>query len=867
MKSILRALIVEDNPDDAALLVRELGQAGYEVVDRRVDSDESMKEALSVHRWDIVLADYSLPRYSGLEAFKLVRAHDPDLPFILISGAITEDIASDMLMSGVGDFIVKGNWARLFPAVERELRQAQARRQRRQAEIALQLSDIRFRTFLNAASDMVFLKDSEYRHLFANRALAAFFGSSVDHVVGKTDYELMPSEGANSCRRSDTKALNEKSVVVTEEYIGSNCYETIKFPVALGKEQEGVGGFIRDITERKKAEDALRRSEEELRKAQRFSHMGSWTWHIPTNRLEWSEGMFGLFGIRQDEFNGDIDEIIARAIHPDDKEKVIRSNLRIIQEKVSHPMYYRVVWPDGAVRIIWAETGELVLDGEGRPALLRGYAQDVTDRVRMEDALGESEQRLRSMLDNSLAGMYRAMPDGRIFMANKTFLQMLGYETLEEITRKESDETSFTHLFSSREILTRLEQAGEVRGLEAAWKKKDGSIVYLSESARLFRNEGGQVQYCDGVVIDITDRKKAEEALIAERAIMSELIDNLPDNVFIKDTEGRIILNNVAHRRLLGRQKLEEVSGKSDREFFAPELAERYMADERSIIESGRPLVNYEEPTIDPEGRLHCYLTTKAPVKDAGGKVVALVGINRDITDRKRVEKELEIQRKDLENIVKLRTADLDDARAAAVNLMQDALIQREAAEKALATSRWMELSLQESEDRLKRILATTNEGFWLTDNLGITQEINQAMSDILGLRPDQIVGRSIFDFVDGEGAPILRKQLEIQAKGRGTSYELSLSRSDGAVVLCWFNAVPYENAKGEQTGFFAMVRDITELKRAESELRKRAEELEAFNKAMVDREMIIIEKKEEINRLCGELGREPTYPPIWEEE
>lgn len=162
----------------------------------------------------------------------------------------------------------------------------------------------------------------------------------------------------------------------------------------------------------------------------------------------------------------------------------------------------------------------------------------------------------------------------------------------------------------------------------AAMETLSTQIAAAIENARLYEKAKQE----------IAERKRAEEALAAERSIMSTLIDSLPDNVFIKDTQGRIILDNIAHRRLLGHLELKDVMGKSDRDFFAPELAERYMADERRIVESGQPLIEYEEPTVDPGGEQRWLLTTKVPVRDARGNVTALVGINRDITERKRAE-------------------------------------------------------------------------------------------------------------------------------------------------------------------------------------------------------------------------------------
>ncbi len=133
-----------------------------------------------------------------------------------------------------------------------------------------------------------------------------------------------------------------------------------------------------------------------------------------------------------------------------------------------------------------------------------------------------------------------------------------------------------------------------------------------------------------------------ERALADERGLMSMLIDNLPDNVFIKDKESRIIIDNVAHARLLGNSTPEQVIGKSDFDFFPRELAQKYYDDEQQIMQTGESNINFEEVTIDPEGNRHWLLTTKMLLRDDDGNVMGIVGINRDITTLKKAELERE---------------------------------------------------------------------------------------------------------------------------------------------------------------------------------------------------------------------------------
>jgi len=137
MRVPLRVLIAEDSEDDARLLLRELQQAGYHPTYERVDTPAAMTSALDRHAWDLVIGDYSMPAFSGPAALALLRARDPDTPFIFVSGTIGEDVAVEAMKAGAQDFLTKGNLRRLIPAIQRELRDTEVRRERRRAQTAL----------------------------------------------------------------------------------------------------------------------------------------------------------------------------------------------------------------------------------------------------------------------------------------------------------------------------------------------------------------------------------------------------------------------------------------------------------------------------------------------------------------------------------------------------------------------------------------------------------------------------------------------------------------------------------------------------------------------------------------------------------
>ena len=158
-------------------------------------------------------------------------------------------------------------------------------------------------------------------------------------------------------------------------------------------------------------------------------------------------------------------------------------------------------------------------------------------------------------------------------------------------------------------------------------------------------------------------RKQAEETLAAERNLLRTLMDGLPDPVFVKDTDGRYLATNPAHARVAGLASPEQVVGKRDLDLFHDESVRRYFyADDQHVLTSGEPLISREQMVIDADGQERWFLTSKVPLRDAGGSVVGLVGVSRDITQRKRAEEALEEYSERLVEIVEERTRELREA-------------------------------------------------------------------------------------------------------------------------------------------------------------------------------------------------------------
>ena len=193
MRKQLRALIVEDSERDTELLVLELRRGGYEVSFARVQTAESMQASLQ-EDWDVVLSDYTMPRFSALAALEVLRQTGRDIPFIIVSGTIGEEAAVEGLKAGAHDFLVKDRLARLSHAIEREVREAHIRRERRDATALL---DSLYET---APVGLAFV-DRDLRFVRINEKLAAISGLPAADQIGRRARDLLPPLARASRKR------------------------------------------------------------------------------------------------------------------------------------------------------------------------------------------------------------------------------------------------------------------------------------------------------------------------------------------------------------------------------------------------------------------------------------------------------------------------------------------------------------------------------------------------------------------------------------------------------------------------------------------------------------------------------------------
>lgn len=684
------------------------------------------------------------------------------------------------------------------------------------------------------------------------------------------------------------------------------------------------------------------------------------------------------------------------------------------------------------------------------------------ERINSVEALRESEERFRSLYENSTMGIYRTTPSGKILLANDALIKMLGFSSFDDLSSVELDKDDYEPNYDRKQFIEVIETNGEVIGLEVQWTRKDGTPVYIRESAKAIRDSNQVTLYYDGTVEDISemkkselerqviyeitdgitstdnldhlltlihqslrkvlyadnlcvalhdpntglfsfpyfanqfdsvpepialaksltayvfrtgkpllftpelfsqlnaqnevelvglpspswigiplqtparrigvlilqhyekenvysepdvrfldsigsqiamaiDRKQAEKDLRNERLLLRTVIDNIPDSIYCKDIVGRKTLANKTELNYSGAKSETEVLGKTDFELYPKELADGFFADDQLVIQTGQSVINREEYVIDSVGQKHWLLTSKLPIKDEYGNISGLVGIGRDITDRKQTEEELReseiklnvILQSTVDGILAVdgngkviktnrRFAELwnipqsiidsgDDQalisfvigqlinsdefiskvqqlyhsmdedldylyfkdgrtfeRFSAPMVMDGSSIGRVWSFRDITDRKQAEEDLRENEEKYRTLVETMTDGIYRSTHDGKFTEVNQAMVRILGydskeeLQSIDIKSELYFAEEDRESAALEEKQEEMAI--------FRLRKKDGSEIWVEDHGRHVLDDNGEVLYHEGSLRDVTERKLAEDEVRLKNEELQKSN-------------------------------------
>lgn len=449
--------------------------------------------------------------------------------------------------------------------------------------------------------------------------------------------------------------------------------------------------------------------------------------------------------------------------------------------------------------------------------VLPATLENAIKRKKTEAALRESERQYRNLFENIPTGVYRTTPDGRIVMANPSLVRMLGYSSFDELAVRNLELEGFDSSYSRSEFKELLDREGEVRGTEAAWKRRDNSVIFVRENARAIRGEDGSVLYYEGTVEDVTDKKRAEEALqeslllLSKKSRYEEIISTVTQSVHrsinLQDVLENAVeeiskniggVNNIFISLVEGKEAvLKAHRGYPD--WFIERVSRIPYpkgATWRTIIE-GKPMYCPDvdkDDAIGPAGRevgTKSYLSMPLRLGDHTVGVMNINSLEKDAFD----EEELKL----LEIVAQQIETAINNARQAE--------------------------ALGQSEERYRTLFNQSPIGVCIIDrDLRITQ-CNEKMVQIFRSSYEKVIGLDLGKLKDQSFVPIVKKAFAGQVGHHETYYEATTSSAE-----LWLSAraVPLRDAEENVIGVMGVVEDITERKKMEEELLK-AQKLESL--------------------------------------
>jgi PAS domain S-box-containing protein len=768
----LKILFVEDVPSDKELAEMELRKEGFVFISEVVETKNDFIRALNVFNPDLIISDYSLPSFDGMQALKIAKKFYPAIPFILYTGSMNEETAVECIKAGAWDYIIKEHSARLPFAVK------EAMEKKAKLNIIKQ-SEEKYHTIFEATGTATLIVEEDTTITMANNECFSLTGYSSEELIGTKWTKYVAPESLDLMMKYDKirRETPEKAPKKYEVNLLNKNGEVRNAILDIGFITETKQRIVSmlDITERKIAEVSLTRSEKELKKAQEITHIGSWYLDLVTNQVEWTEELYKMYGFDPELPPPPYTEH-QKLFTPESWDTLSTSLTKTTDTGIPYELELKTIREDGSNGWMWVR-GETVQDNEGKTIALWGAAQDISERKNAEEELRKSKQNwegifnglshptvildaqhnvleindsLREKLGKEFSEIKKfkcwnifhepdttCPPNGCPFeqmvqtgMAKTTEMEMEafgGYYLINctplfdnkgklekvihiatDITERKTAERILQEIISKNPMSIQIvDKNGYTLSVNSAHTKlfgavpppdftifndsqlekqgfrelfervKKGEIVHFPDTQ--FNIHDFNPEYPDvpvwvrGVVFplmdgngiperfvlmqdDITERKKAEEDLYNSHKLLQRIIDLLPVRIFWKDTDLNYLGCNKVFAEDAGMSCSDDLIGKDDYRMGWKEQAESYREDDKRVLKSGESKINFEEIQTTPAGEDIWLKTSKIVLTDLNEKTIGILGTYEDITEQKKMINELIVAKNRAEEMSKVKS-------------------------------------------------------------------------------------------------------------------------------------------------------------------------------------------------------------------
>lgn len=656
----------------------------------------------------------------------------------------------------------------------------------KQTEESVELKEERYSTILKDMAENYYEIDLRGNFTFVNDALIRQIGYPKKELIGMNYRHYCDTETAETLQKMYARVFKtgksfsgvEARFIVPD---GSERFTEISGALIRNHQGKPIGfrGLLRDVTERKRMEIALRQSDERFKSLFDHSMDGIFIHDFNGKFIDLNKAALDKLGYDRREI---LSLSFASLIDEKQAEKAVQIADILLRTGVQeHPTEFRLRKKDGST--IDIETLSALIYREGKPYAIIGISRDLTERRKMEEELRKSEERYRTILEDIDQCYFELDLRGRFTFVNDTQCRDLGYPREALIGMDYRQYTEEATIQKTREIFADIYQTGQPARFEGVYINKNGTTYFSEVYASLMRDSEGNPAGFRGLSRNINERKWAEESLLQSEAKYLSIIESIDEAYFETDLTGVMTFANDKTCRDLGYSR-NELLRMSNRQIQDEENARKSYAAFNQVYQTGQPVKDFQYEAICKDGGKAVFEMSISLMRDANGTPIGFRGLSRDITERKR-----------------------------------------------------MEDALRASEERARNLIATIPDPYVERDLQGKAVYVNDAYIALTGYSARELhnSGFSYRQYTDARNATIISDTYDTVIKTGLTmkNVELEIITKSGEKRQVNLSATLVRDNQGNPTGVQSIVRDITEKKKAEELIRQSEQSLREYSETL----------------------------------